>query len=143
MTNEVGSVHLGRNIKRLREVLHIKQENLGFELARLTNEEWSQQRVSLLENREDIEVGLLEKVAKSLNVTPEAIRQFNEDAAIQVFSNTFNDNATNNANYRCTINDVHGILQLAEDYKRLYEAIIKEKDERIRLYEQLYKANKE
>lgn len=140
MATTADTVHLGQNIKRIRELLHIKQENFGDKLARATGEEWSQQRISLLESRSDIDSKLLDIVAKALEVTPEAIKQYSEEAAIQIFCNTFQDNASNMANYRCTINqnDVDRILNLAEDNKRLYEELLKEKDARIRLLEQLH-----
>jgi len=41
--------HHGRNIKRFREWFDIKQETLASELN------WSQQKVSLLEQKEEIE----------------------------------------------------------------------------------------
>ena len=43
-------VHQGRNIKRFREMLGIKQEALAIALG----EDWSQKRVSLMEQRETI-----------------------------------------------------------------------------------------
>ena len=139
---EVGTVHLGRNIKRIREMLHTKQETLGSALTKATGEDWSQQRVSLLESREDIDAMLLETIAKALQVTPEAIKNFSEEAAIHIFCNTFNDNATNNANYKCTINDVENILKMADENRKLYELLLKEKDEKLRLYEQFYNSKK-
>ncbi len=43
-------IHQGRNVKRFREMLGIKQEVLTLELG----EEWSQKKISLLEQRETI-----------------------------------------------------------------------------------------
>lgn len=119
-------------------MLQIKQETLGLELSKATGEEWSQQRVSLLESRPDVDALLLDVIAKALKVTPEAIKNFSKEAAIHIFCNTFNDNATNNANYKCTINDVDRIIKLAEENAELYKSLLKEKDEKLRLYEQFY-----
>ena len=38
-------IHQGRNVKRFREMLGIKQEALAFDLG----EEWNQKKISLLE----------------------------------------------------------------------------------------------
>lgn len=40
-------IHQGRNVKRLREMLGIKQEALAYALG----EEWNQKKVSLLEQK--------------------------------------------------------------------------------------------
>jgi transcriptional regulator with XRE-family HTH domain len=127
------TVHLGRNIKRIREMLHIKQETMAIALG----EDWTQQRVSLLEGKEDIETKLLDQIAKALKVTPDAIKNFSEEAAINVFSNTFNDHAVNNANYQCDINPLEKYVQAIEENKQLYAALLKEKDEKIQLLERL------
>ena len=44
-------IHQGRNVKRFREMLGIKQEALAVELG----EDWNQRKVSLLEQKEVIE----------------------------------------------------------------------------------------
>ncbi|WP_243630223.1 hypothetical protein [Taibaiella soli] len=44
-------LHGGRNIKRFREMLGIKQEALAFELG----DDWTQKKVSLLEQKESVE----------------------------------------------------------------------------------------
>jgi transcriptional regulator with XRE-family HTH domain len=124
-------VHLGNNIKRIREILHIKQDTLATALG----DDWTQQKVSLLEQKADIETLLLDKVAKALNVKPEAIKNFSEEAAINVFSNTFNDNATNNTNYQCTINTFEKYIAAVDEIGRLNAALLKEKDEKIALLE--------
>lgn len=60
-------VHHGRNVKRLREILGIKQEVLADKL------ELSQQTVSKLENKEEIDEDTLQKIAVALNIPVEAI----------------------------------------------------------------------
>lgn len=44
-------IHQGRNVKRFREMLGIKQEALAYELG----EDWNQKKISLLEQKEEIE----------------------------------------------------------------------------------------
>jgi len=48
-------IHHGRNIKRFREMMGIKQEALAFELG----PEWSQKKISQLEQKEEVEEELL------------------------------------------------------------------------------------
>ena len=63
------TIHQGRNVKRFREMLGMKQEALAYELG----EEWNQKKVSLLEQKEIIEDPLLEQIAGLLKVLAEAI----------------------------------------------------------------------
>ncbi len=56
------NVHEGRNVKRLRDLLGIKQSTLAFDLA------LSQQAVSAMEQKEKIDEKMLEDVAKALKV---------------------------------------------------------------------------
>ena len=68
-------IHHGRNIKRFREMMGIKQESLAFELG----PDWSQKKISLLEQKEEVEEELLSQVADILKVPAEAIKSFNEE----------------------------------------------------------------
>jgi hypothetical protein len=75
----------------------------------------------------------LEKIAKEMNVPMEAIKNFDEEKAINIISNTFQDNA---AGYnKCTFNPLEKVVEL-------YERIIKEKDEKYSLLEQSLKEKK-
>ncbi|ODT96119.1 MAG: transcriptional regulator, partial [Sphingobacteriales bacterium SCN 48-20] len=82
-------VHEGRNVKRFREMLGIKQEALAFELG----EDWNQKKISLLEQKESIELPLLQQISSALKIPVEAFQNFDEEQAITVISSTFNDNA--------------------------------------------------
>jgi transcriptional regulator with XRE-family HTH domain len=77
-------IHEGRNLKRFRELLGLKQDAMAFELG----EDWNQQKISLLEQKEKIDSDILEQVAAILKIPAEAIRNFNEDQAITIISNT-------------------------------------------------------
>ena len=119
-------IHQGRNIKRFREMLGIKQEALAFELG----EDWNQKKISLLEQKESVEKDILEQVAKILKVPTEAIENFDEEQAINIIGNTItnNDNAAVVNNYP-TFHPVESILKLHEEKIALYERMLKEKDE--------------
>ena len=77
-------VHEGRNVKRFREMLGIKQDALAYALG----EEWNQQKISLLEQKETIELPLLQQISNTLKIPVEALKNFDEDKAINIISNT-------------------------------------------------------
>lgn len=130
-------IHHGRNIKRFREMMGIKQEALAFELG----PDWSQKKISLLEQREEIEEELLRQVGEILQIPVEAIKKFDEEQAINIISNTFHDfkdNAIASAmNYQCSFNPIDKIVQLYDDKIALYERMLKEKDEMMARLEKL------
>jgi len=66
------TIHQGRNVKRYREMLGIKQETLAAEMG----EDWNQRKVSLIEQKEIIEDNILMKVSNVLKVPVEAIKNF-------------------------------------------------------------------
>ena len=127
-------IHEGRNIKRFREMLGIKQDALAADLG----DDWNQQKISLLEQKETIEPALLQQVSKVLKVPVEAFQNFDEDQAVNIISNTFNDQS-NGYNYYPTINvdQVEKWLETLDEIKRLTTALLKEKDEKIALLEKL------
>ncbi|WP_316832275.1 helix-turn-helix transcriptional regulator, partial [Pedobacter aquatilis] len=86
-------MHLGRKISRIRELRGMKQDALAAELG------ISQQAISKLEQSEEIEDSTLEKIAKVLGVTTEAIKNYSDETVLNIISNTFtsNDNSTINA----------------------------------------------
>jgi transcriptional regulator with XRE-family HTH domain len=142
MTNTdrpAGKVHHGRNIKRFRDMLGIKQEALALELG----DDWSQKKVSRLEENERVEEDVLEQVAKILKVPVEAIKRFDEETAINVIGNTVttvNDNATGQLfQFNPTFNPIDKLVEALDENKKLYERLLKEKDEKISLLEALVK----
>lgn len=122
MVDQAKRPHHGQNVKRIREILGIKQEVLALALGA------SQQTISQIEKKEKIEEETLEKLAKAMNVSPESIENFSEEAAINIISTTFNshDNSTSIA-YNSTLN-FNPIDKIIELYERLL-AIEKEKNE--------------
>lgn len=131
-------IHEGRNVKRFREMLGIKQDSLAYELG----EDWNQKKVSLLEQKETIELPLLQEVSRALKIPVEAFQNFDEEQAVNVISNTFtsNDTSTLNAiNPHCTFNPIDKIVQLYDEKIELYERMLKEKDEMMERLEKLSK----
>ena len=124
-------IHEGRNVKRFREMLGIKQDALAYELG----EEWNQKKVSMLEQKETIDETLLEQIAAVLKIPAEAIQNFDEEKAVNFISSTFNDNAVGVIvnNY----NPLDQIIQLHEEKIALYERMLKEKEEMMLRLEKL------
>jgi predicted transcriptional regulator len=59
----------------------------------------------------------LERVAKALGVTVQAVENFNDEAILNIISNTFNDESTQN--YNCTFNPLDKVVEL---YERLLQS---------------------
>jgi transcriptional regulator with XRE-family HTH domain len=125
-------VHEGRNVKRFREMLGIKQDALAIELG----DDWNQQKISLLEQKETIDAPLLQQISAALKIPVEAIQNFDEEQAINVISNTINnnDNATmsNPAifNFQPSFNPIDKMIEL-------YERMLQQQREMIEKLEKL------
>lgn len=127
-------IHQGRNIKRFREMLGIKQEALAFDLGA----DWNQKKISMLEQKDIIEDHLLKEISNILKIPVEAIQNFDEEQAINIISNTFGDNAcVGNPNSTFTFNSIAEMKKLHEEKIALYERMLKEKDEMMQRLEKL------
>jgi len=132
MTANDRTIHQGRNVKRFREMLGIKQDALAADLG----DDWNQQRISLLEQKETIDVSLLTKISTALKIPVEAFQNFDEEQAIINIQNNYegansgSGTLSNNISYvDCTINPVEKWMEAMEENKKLYERMLKEKDE--------------
>ncbi|MBS1668233.1 MAG: helix-turn-helix transcriptional regulator [Bacteroidetes bacterium] len=121
------TIHQGRNIKRFREMLGIKQEGLALQLG----DDWNQKKISLLEQKESIEPVILQQVSSALKIPVDAFQNFDEEQAINIISNTFNEGSFLNTGHTPTINvnPLEKLVQLHEEKIALYERMLKEKDE--------------
>jgi transcriptional regulator with XRE-family HTH domain len=131
-TDTPKNIHQGRNIKRFREMMGLKQEALAIALG----EEWSQKRVSLLEQKEIIEDDILRQVAEILKVPVDAIKNFSEDSVLNIISNTFTstDTSTLNAiNYQPTFHPIDKVIELFEENKKLYEQLLASEREKVEI----------
>lgn len=127
-------IHEGHNVKRFREMLGIKQEALALDLGK----EWNQKKISLLEQREHIEPGLLQQISEILKVPMDAIKNFDEEQAVNIIANTFNDNAIlNGINYNLTFNPIDKWIEAMEENKKLYEALLKSEREKTAMLEKM------
>jgi transcriptional regulator with XRE-family HTH domain len=99
-------VHHGRNIKRLREILGVKQDLLAAEFN------ITQQAVSELEKKAQLSDEILEKVAKVLKVPVEAVKNFNDESAVNIIAQTIKESAL--LCYQPTINQIDKLTELIE-----------------------------
>lgn len=127
-------IHQGRNIKRFREMLGIKQEALAYELG----EDWNQKKISILEQKNQIEIPLLKQISEVLNIPVEAFQNFDEEQAVNIISNKFDNGAIGyQRNDNCSFNPVEQIIKLHDEKIALYERMLKEKDEMMARLERL------
>lgn len=112
-------VHQGRNVKKFREMLDIKQEFLAEAIN------ISQQHMSRLEQSETIDDAMLDKISEALNVPVAAIKNMSEDGMINIIANTFHDHSAaasmslpHYQYFQCTFNPFDKIVEL---YERIIE----------------------
>jgi len=125
METTINKVHHGLNVKRLREILDIKQDVIATELK------ISQQAMSKLEKKEVISDETLEKISKVLGVPFEVIKNFNNELAVNIIANTFNDSSSSFV-YQQNVNPIEKITEL-------YERLLKSEQEKNVLLEKMIK----
>ncbi|MBK5721864.1 helix-turn-helix transcriptional regulator [Dysgonomonas sp. Marseille-P4677] len=126
-------VHHGHNIKRLREMLGVKQEVIAIEL------DITQQAVSGLEQKELIDDTVLNKIAQIMKIPVEAIKNMTDDSTHN-YINTFNEAVTNHNgfyNFNCSFNPIDKIVELYTSKMELYERMLKAEQEKNALLEKL------
>ena len=123
------TIHQGRNVKRFREMMGLKQEGLAYQLG----DDWNQQKISLLEQKAEIDDALLNAIAVHLKVPVEAFKNFDEEADINIVGNNFtsHDSSTLNAiNPYCSFNPIDKIVEL-------YEALVKSEKEKVEMLQKM------
>lgn len=123
------NIHQGKNIKKIREIIGMKQETLANKLG------MTQQSISQLEQKELVDSKFLLDVANAMNVSTEVIEKMTEDAANN-FINTFNDSS--GFNYQCNFNPLEKYITAVEENKKLYEALLKAEREKYDLLKEKY-----
>ena len=91
--------------------------------------------MSKIEQSETVEEQMLQQIAEILGVTPEAIKNFSEDAVFNIIGHTFKDNSVNNGafNISCTFNPLEKLIEQFEENKKLYERLLQSEREKIEL----------
>lgn len=128
-TFETKKSDYGYNAKRLREILGVKQEDLAERMG------VSQQTVSRFEQTPQLDDETLDKIATALNIPMDAIKNFNEDAAINFVANTFHDSTVANTYHQCSFNPLDKVIEL-------YERMLQTEKEKVSLLEEVLKGKK-
>ncbi|WP_202704078.1 helix-turn-helix domain-containing protein [Flavobacterium sp. UGB4466] len=127
--------HIGRNISRIRELRGMKQEALAMAIG------VTQQTVSNLEASETVEESKLVEIAKALEVSVEAIKNFSEEAVFNYF-NTFNE-AVSGSNFgpqsTCTFNPLDKVVELYERLVLAEKELVKAEKEKVEYLEKVLK----
>ena len=127
--------HLGRKIGRMREILGVKQEVLADTLG------YNQQKVSYIEQSEEVDDKVLNEIAKALGVKPEAIKNFDEENVIYNIQNNYEGAETTNhgpvINNNCTFNPIDKWVDAVEEIKQLYQELLKSEREKVAMLEKL------
>lgn len=83
------------------------------------------------------------KISEVIKITVDAFKNFDEEQAINIISNTFHDfkdNAVASAmNYHCSFNSIDKVVELYDEKIALYERMLKEKDDMMSRLEDLIK----
>jgi transcriptional regulator with XRE-family HTH domain len=119
--------HIGRKISRIRELRDMKQEALAQALG------LSQQTVSAIENSETIDEEKLQAIAEILGVSVEGIKNFSEEAVLNIIGNTYHDsNVVNGGAYSCNFNPLDKVIEL-------YERLVLAEKEKVEYLEKILK----
>jgi len=116
------SVRIGPNIKFLRNLKGLKQEAVAIELG------ISQTEYSLIENSDTVDDQIIFQIAQIIKVTPEIIKEFNENQAFYSIENKVeNTTITENAH------GIHQVFSPVEKVVELYERLLASEKEKIEI----------
>ena len=134
------NTHHGHAVKRIRNTLGIKQDALATDVG------MSQTMISRYEQRKVIEDDVIEKIAKVLNVSPEFIKEMEEDPVTVIVENNTFEKGNNNIGYitdnNIVNNPIEQILELNKEMQSLYERMLDLEKEKNALFEKMLKERK-
>jgi transcriptional regulator with XRE-family HTH domain len=111
---ETQKSHIGRKISRIRELRGMKQLALAEAMG------VSQQTISNIETSETLDDERLAQVAKALEVSVEAIKNFSEENVINYFNNYYDTkDSIFNSGSHCNFNPLDKVVEL---YERLVQS---------------------
>ena len=138
------NVHQGANVRRLRNIMGVKQSSLAEKLGT------TQQKVSRIESQRVIEKDTLLQIANILHVSPKIIEELDENPlSIVIENNNFETGygsignlgiIQNDQNNENTINNpLDKIMELNKQTTDLFERMLAVEKEKSALLEQLLK----
>jgi transcriptional regulator with XRE-family HTH domain len=126
------TIHHGRNIKRLREILGIKQYALAVKLN------ITQQAISDLEKKVQINDEVLEKVAEVLKVSVEDIKNLDEETIINQITNTSHNELYNDT----SVINIQSMIDQSNKHTKILEELLKTEQEKITLLKKAVVGNR-
>lgn len=124
----------GPNVRRWREWKNINQDVLAEMIG------VSQATLSLYEKKDKLERDILEKVAKALEIPVEAITELGQETHVNIFSGPSHDNSTYAVIGNQIFNPMEKLVELYSEKEKLYERMLKEKEETISLLHEVLKS---
>jgi len=117
--------HHGKNLQKVRVYLGFKQDALATDLG------MSQQAVSKIEQQEEIDEELLIRIAGVLGVSPDLIKEFDEEKAIyNINSNNYREATISEG---ATANAISQQVNPIDKIVELYERLLKSEKEKIEI----------
>jgi transcriptional regulator with XRE-family HTH domain len=116
------SLHIGRRIEKVRNLYGMTQEDLGKRLGGI-----SKQAISKIEQSEQLDDSKLKEVCTALGVTPEGLKNFEEETILYNTANFYEGSHSVNTNISTIIN--HPVDKIIE----LYESLLKSEREKVQL----------
>lgn len=116
-------------------MLGIKQDALACDLG----DDWNHKKISLLEQKETIDILLLQQISAALKIPIEVIQNFDEEPSVNIIYNTLNTHAQSSGVSVCAITNMNLIekRETLEEIKRLNAEFLKVKDGQIQLLQGL------
>ncbi|MGL5706287.1 MAG: helix-turn-helix domain-containing protein [Tannerellaceae bacterium] len=120
----------GANVRRWREWRNINQDVLAEMIG------VSQATMSGIEKKETIDTETVEKLAKALDIPVEAITELTKENSVNIFSGSWNDQATLQQNIGGTAT-VAPTFNPIDRVAELYERLLKSEQEKISLLQEV------
>lgn len=121
---KTGNKNQGRQVKRFRESIGMKQATLAEALGT------TQQNISNYEKQEELDGSLFAQLAVAMGVAPEILSDFNPESIYGNHIQEMKDNAqavycADSSSYTYNFNPIDKIMEQVDQIKALYEELLK------------------
>jgi len=130
-TETINKGNHGPNVRRWREWKNMNQDVLAEMIG------VSQATLSVYEKKDKLDRDILDKVAKALEIPVEAITELGRETSVNIFSGTWNDSSSGVNGH--VFNPVEKLVEVYNEKEKLYERMLKEKEETISLLHEVLK----
>src|SRR5579871_6150279 len=115
-------IHVGKNIRRIRVFRSMSQQDMAVALEEIRRKPVSQQQISDIEQKEEIDEELLRQISEVLNTTPELLETLDLENSFNVIGSTFNNQDQSSAinqpiNSTFHINPLDKLVSLFQEEK--------------------------